>query len=175
MTTEDLREPYAEAVMELQAACSDARLSFFAEMTTLIAAWQHARRSMGLPGPLTIEPPEPDPHEPSPAAAVLRLARGDGPIQPVEAPASPTADGPGRMLAPRPRWSGKKAFLIGPTTQQLYDLLEDGGAPIRFRISATDKPITVKVRCSKMNAMCSTHRLIMQAEADHVTITRVLR
>jgi hypothetical protein len=176
MTTDDLREPYAEAVIELQSACADARLSFFAEMTTLIAAWQHARRSMGLPGPLTIDPPEPDPHEPSPAAALFRLAHGDGPIRPVEPPAPPTADGPGRMIGPRRSSDGRsKQTILGPTAAELYDYLANGGPPIRFPITPTDMVSTVKVRCYNVSPACATHRLIFTAEADHVTITRALR
>lgn len=176
MTHSDERNVYADALLDVHACCADDGLSFAAEMTTLAAAWLHARRRLGRSGVITVDPPAPEDGERSPAWSLYTavVTKPDPPAGP--RPVASASD-PGVMTAPRPSevFCARRPPRYGPSLIVLYDFLRDGGPPMTLPPPQSTTVASLRSRCSTASSLCASHRLILQTEADHVTVTRVPR
>jgi hypothetical protein len=155
------REDYADAMIDVQSRCRDDGRSFFAEMTTLLAAWLESRRALGHRDDLvTVEVPEPDAGEASPAHALYQSAVGRPPVARLAEPDPRPAPRKRRAYSGRPG-----IFTGGPARDQLNDLLA-GRVPTILVEAGKVKLSTLRVRCCQVAAEDPTWRLKVHPSPD---------
>jgi hypothetical protein len=202
MSVHDLREHFSEALLAMRDLCEYDGLRWQAEFITLIGAWAHTRRAMGLQGDLKIDLPEPDPGEQSPAHSLLAQARLVSSVP----PSSPApgggqrgvadGDGEGQASASPPPRPAPVTFtpppeatpdgpgrMLGPVPKfyntrlsgaRLYQLLATGRADDKS-VLVCDRSVTLdnaRTRCSSMSTLCASHRLRCNLSPEGLVLIR---